>query len=89
MLVNLIYILIAGILLFVLYLAVKAITRGVEAKSENNPDPQIDQEKSITDNNLTEELIKINKLYKDGVLDKDEFRKAKEKYHNITSITSK
>ena len=79
MLVNLIYILIAGILLFVLYLAVKSITRGVEAKSENNPDPQIDQEKSITDNNLTEELIKINKLYKDGVLDKDEFRKAKEK----------
>ena len=51
----------------------------MEAKSENNPDPQIDQEKSITDNNLTEELIKINKLYKDGVLDKDEFRKAKEK----------
>ena len=67
------------ILIFVLYLAVKSITRGVEAKSENNTDPQIDQEKSITDNNLTEELIKINKLYKDGVLDKDEFRKAKEK----------
>ena len=79
MLVNLIYVLIAGILLFVLYLAVKAITRGVEAKSENNSDLQIDQEKSITDNNLTEELIKINNLYKDGVLDKDEFRKAKEK----------
>lgn len=79
MLVNLIYILIAGILLFVLYLAVKAITRGVEAKSENNPDPQIDQEKSITDNNLTEELIKINNLHKDGVLDEEEFKKAKEK----------
>lgn len=79
MLVNLIYVLIAGILLFVLYLAVKAITRGVEAKSENNSDLQIDQEKSITDNNLTEELIKINNLYKDGVLDKEEFKKAKEK----------
>ena len=79
MIVNLIYVLIAGILLFVLYLAVKAITRGVEAKSENNPDPQIDQEKSITDNNLTEELIKINNLHKDGVLDEEEFKKAKEK----------
>ena len=79
MIVNLIYVLIAGILLFVLYLAVKAITRGVEAKGENNSDPIIDQEKSTPDNNLTEELIKINKLYKDGVLDKDEFRKAKEK----------
>lgn len=79
MLVNLIYVLIAGILLFVLYLAVKAITRGVEAKSENNSDLQIDQEKSSTDDNLTEELIKINNLYKDGVLDKEEFKKAKEK----------
>lgn len=79
MLVNLIYVLIAGILLFVLYLAVKAITRGVEAKSENNSDLQIDQEKSTTDDNLTEELIKINNLYKDGVLDKEEFKKAKEK----------
>ena len=79
MIVNLIYVLIAGILLFVLYLAVKAITRGVEAKSENNSDLQIDQEKSTTDDNLTEELIKINNLYKDGVLDKEEFKKAKEK----------
>ena len=34
MLINLIYILIAAILIFVLYLAVKAITRGVEAKSD-------------------------------------------------------
>ena len=34
MLTNLIYISIAAILIFVLYLAVKAITRGVEAKSD-------------------------------------------------------
>ena len=79
MIVNLIYVLIAGILLFVLYLAVKAITRGVEAKGENNSDPKIDQEKSTLDNNLTEELIKINNLHKDGVLDEEEFKKAKEK----------
>tara|TARA_B100000941_G_C28159891_1_gene376786 strand:+ start:57 stop:308 length:252 start_codon:yes stop_codon:yes gene_type:complete len=79
MLVNLIFVLIAGILLFVLYLAVKAITRGVEAKSENNSDNQIDQEDNTTNNNLTEELVKINNLYKDGILDKEEFKKAKEK----------
>ena len=79
MLVNLIFVLIAGILLFVLYLAVKAITRGVEAKSENNSDYQIDQEDNTTNNNLTEELVKINNLYKDGILDKEEFKKAKEK----------
>ena len=34
MLVNIIYISIAAILIFVLYLAVQAITRGVEAKSD-------------------------------------------------------
>lgn len=79
MLVNLIYILIAGILIFVLYLAVKAITRGVEAKSENNSDNQIDQEENKMSNNLTEELVKINNLHKDGILDKEEFKKAKEK----------
>ena len=79
MLVNLIFVLIAGILLFVLYLAVKAITRGVEAKSENNSDNQIDLEDNTTNNNLTEELVKINNLYKDGILDKEEFKKAKEK----------
>ena len=62
-----------------MYLAVKAITRGVEAKSENNSDNQIDQEDNTTNNNLTEELVKINNLYKDGILDKEEFKKAKEK----------
>ena len=36
MLTNIIFILIALILLFVLYLAVKAITRGVEAKNDLN-----------------------------------------------------
>ena len=34
MLANIIYVVVAIILIFVLYLAVKAITRGVEAKSE-------------------------------------------------------
>ena len=33
MLANIIYVVVAIILIFVLYLAVKAITRGVEAKS--------------------------------------------------------
>ena len=34
MLANIIYVVVAVILIFVLYLAVKAITRGVEAKRE-------------------------------------------------------
>tara|TARA_B100000214_G_C23528720_1_gene428455 strand:+ start:232 stop:492 length:261 start_codon:yes stop_codon:yes gene_type:complete len=83
MLVNIIYISIAAILIFVLYLAVQAITRGVEAKSdlksENDNDnlskTEIDNEKK----DIYEEIKKINKLYSDGILSEDEFKKAKEK----------
>ena len=50
MLTNLIYISIAAILIFVLYLAVKAITRGVEAKSD------LKQEKDDEINELRRKL---------------------------------
>ena len=66
----------ALILIFVLYLAVKAITRGVEAKSElrdeNNSELQSEE-------NISDELIKIKKLHQEGIIDEEEFKKAKEK----------
>lgn len=76
MIANIIYIIVALILIFVLYLAVKAITRGVEAKSElrdeNNSELQIEE-------NISDELIKIKKLHQEGIIDEEEFKKAKEK----------
>ena len=76
MIAKIIYIIVALILIFVLYLAVKAITRGVEAKSElrdeNNSELQSEE-------NISDELIKIKKLHQEGIIDEEEFKKAKEK----------
>ena len=77
MIANIIYITVAVILIFVLYLAVQAITRGVEAKSELR-----DEKNSLTqssEENISEELIKIKKLHKEGIINDEEFKKAKEK----------
>ena len=78
MLANIIYIVVAIILIFVLYLAVKAITRGVEAKSE------LSKEKNESDineikNDLSIEISKLKKMLDDGVITQEEFSKAKEK----------
>ena len=76
MLTNLIFILIAFILFFVLYLAVKAITRGVEAKNDLKSENEILEDNS---SNLSSELIKIKKLYDEGILNDEEYKKAKDK----------
>ena len=76
MLTNLIFILIAFILLFVLYLAVKAITRGVEAKNDLKSENEISEDNS---SNLSSEIIKIKKLYDEGILNDEEYKKAKDK----------
>ena len=77
MLTNIIYVSIAAILIFVMYLAVRAITRGVEAKSD------LRQEKedniNISQHSITDEINKLQKMYDSGTLTKDEFTKAKQK----------
>ena len=78
MLANIIYVVVAIILIFVLYLAVKAITRGVEAKSE------LSKEKNESDineikNDLSIEISKLKKMLDDGVITHEEFKKAKDK----------
>ena len=77
MLTNIIYILIATILIFVLYLAVKAITRGVEAKSDLRQEK--DDKINLPDHNITDEIAKLQKMYESGTLTKEEFTKAKQK----------
>lgn len=76
MLTNLIFILIASILLFVLYLAVKAITRGVEAKNDLKSENETLEDNS---SNLSSEIIKIKKLHDEGILNDEEYKKAKDK----------
>tara|TARA_X000001036_G_scaffold278189_1_gene258414 strand:+ start:172 stop:426 length:255 start_codon:yes stop_codon:yes gene_type:complete len=81
MLTNIIYLAVFVILVFVLSIAVKAITRGVEAKQiikdEKNFD--LDSEKSIQNLEVVDQIKELKNLHEKGVLNDDEFRKAKEK----------
>ena len=81
MLTNIIYFAVFIILVFVLSIAVKAITRGVEAKQiikdEKNFD--LDSEKSIQNLEVVDQIKELKNLHEKGVLNDDEFRKAKEK----------
>ena len=78
MLANIIYVVVAIILIFVLYLAVKAITRGVEAKSELSKEKE-ENEIGELKQDLSIEISKLKKMYDDGVITHEEFKKAKEK----------
>ena len=74
-----IYILIAIILLFVLYLAVQAITRGVEAKSEINSDKKRESLPKENDESISSQLRELKNLLDDGTITEEEFNKAKNK----------
>ena len=83
MLSNIIYIIVFLILAFVLSIAVKAITRGVEAKQiikdEKNLDSNNENEKENQNFKVTNQLRELKELYDNGTIDENEFKKAKEK----------
>ena len=81
MLTNIIYFAVFIILVFVLSIAVKAITRGVEAKQiiKDEKDFDLDSEKSIQNSEVVDQIKELKNLHEKGVLNDDEFRKAKEK----------
>ena len=72
-----IYIIVALILLFVLYLALQGVNRGVEAKNLN----KITKSKNnlSSKKSITSELKKLKKLNDKGVISKKEFNLAKKK----------
>tara|TARA_Y100000817_G_C16765590_1_gene503699 strand:- start:498 stop:770 length:273 start_codon:yes stop_codon:yes gene_type:complete len=87
MLTYFIYFIVFLILTYVLTIAVKAITRGIEAK-ENNKNNLIKENKLNEENlnfsekeatHLAEEIKNLNKLYDEGILTEEEFKKAKDK----------
>jgi hypothetical protein len=71
------------ILAFVFYLGGGAIMKGFDAKVNNRPkeDEDTNQEESqkIDSEQLSTELKKLNDLFKSGVLNQEEFEKAKKK----------
>ena len=73
-----IYIIVSFILFFVLYLAILGIDRGVKAKNANKSNNS-KKKKLNSPKNITSELIKPNKLYEVGTIDKKKFNSAKKK----------
>ena len=81
MLSNIIYVIVFLILAFVLSIAVKAITRGVEAKQSIKEEKNLDKFSENSNQNLeiTSQIKDLKELYDKGIIDENEFKKAKEK----------
>jgi large-conductance mechanosensitive channel len=81
MLTNIIYIAVFLILAFVLSIAVKAITRGVEAKQIIKEGKELEINKGNENQNLEiiNQIKELKDLHESGVLNEDEFKKAKNK----------
>ena len=81
MLTNIIYLAVFIILAFVLSIAVKAITRGVEAKQiikeEKNLEINNDNQKQNLE--VVNQLKELKSLYDNGIINENEFKKAKDK----------
>ena len=81
MLVNLIYLAVFLILAFVLSIAVKAITRGVEAKQviKEEKNLELNKESEIESLEIIDQIKELKNLHDKGVLNDEEFKKAKDK----------
>ena len=77
-----VYTVVAIILVFVIYIAIKAVNQGVEAK--NKPEEEnLNFEDNVDKQNIADSLLKLNDLYKSGAISKEKFLKAKKKsYRN-------
>ena len=81
MLTNIIYLTVFIILAFVLSIAVKAITRGVEAKQiiKEERDIQINSDNDTQNLEIVSQLKELKDLHDKGIINENEFQKAKEK----------
>jgi len=81
------FVLVIPIMAFVLYLGGMAIMKGFKSKEANRAEKEAEQFKdnenlTSQDNNLSDELTKLNDLRESGVLTQEEFDKAKNKLLN-------
>ena len=85
MLTNIIYFAVFIILVFVLSIAVKAITRGVEAKQTIKDEKNLELDKEEVEKKNVEivgQIKELKNLHDKGVISDKEFQKAKEKILN-------
>ena len=81
------FVLVIPIMAFVLYLGGMAIMNGFKSIEANRAEKEAEQFKDnenepSQDNNLSDELTKLNDLRQSGVLTQEEFDKAKNKLLN-------
>ena len=81
------FVLVIPIMAFVLYLGGMAIMNGFKSKEANRAEKEAEQSKdnenlTSQDNNLSDELTKLNDLHQSGVITQEEFDKAKNKLLN-------
>ena len=81
------FVLVIPIMAFVLYLGGMAIMNGFKSKEANRAEKEAEQSKDnenliSKDNNLSDELTKLNDLRQSGALTQEEFDKAKNKLLN-------
>ncbi len=71
------------IILFVIYLGVSAVQKGLKSKQKLNEEKEkfLDDD-NLIESNISEELSKLNDLFQSGAITEDEFKKAKEKILN-------
>ena len=74
--------LVIPILVFVCYLGGKAIMKGFKAKADNKPQDtnEFEEVNELSNNDqIVNELKKLNDLFESGALTQEEFEKAKKK----------
>ena len=79
--------LVIPIMAYVLYLGVMAIMNGFKSKEANRAEKEEVKSENNTDtsdqnNNLSEELTKLNDLKEKGIISQEDFEKAKNKLLN-------
>lgn len=79
MIAYLVYFLVSAILIFVLYLGIKAVYAGIKAKKQFKSNINENLKKKSNKKSLSDEILKLKQMHSDGIITQEEFKDAKRK----------
>ena len=79
MIAYLVYFLVSAILIFVLYLGIKAVSAGIKAKKQFKSNINENLKKKSNKKSLSDEILKLKQMHSDGIITQEEFNDAKRK----------
>ena len=79
MIAYLVYFLVSAILIFVLYLGIKAVSAGIKAKKQFKSNINENLKKKNNKKSLSDEILKLKQMHSDGIITHEEFNDAKRK----------